>query len=67
MNPDLSEWDLPIFHGEAECPVCHFGNVMFHVDKCWVCGRHSLVFCPRCRRVTCIDAQQEWDYEGGIR
>lgn len=60
------EWDLPIFHGEEECPLCHFPNVMFFVEKCWTCREQILVFCPKCRRITCMNSGSSWD-EGGIR
>lgn len=48
---------------EVECPLCGF-PAMHCVERCLQCGSNGLVFCPKCRRITCLDSRQKMDFCG---
>ena len=48
----FSGWDWD----GGSCPVCHFEGAMLYDELCDDC-KGSLIYCPRCKRVTCWGTQ----------
>ena len=48
---------------EEECSFCGFPT-MHYVECCWSCGRHILLFCPKCGHVICLESGDTWNDEG---